>query len=1100
MRTLRMVTGVGLLGAAVGLPTVPADSAPPPVPVANSPHTITLITGDKVQTSPDLRQVRFLPGPGRHSVRFSIRRHGDDVTVVPSDAAGLIASGKLDSRLFELRQLMRYDDSRSTALPLIVTYSGSPANLRSFGATVRPLAAINGAATRLPKSQAAGLYGELTAAHSPIKKVWLDGLRKPPLDQSTAQIGAPAAWAAGLTGKGVKVAVLDSGVDATHPDFKDRLTAADFTGEGLVDNVGHGTHVASIAAGSGAASDGKYRGVAPDAQILAGKVCTPDGCPDSAMLAGMDWAVQQGARIVNVSLGGADRPDEDPVEAAVRTLSAAHGTLFVIAAGNEGPGAYSVDSPGSSPAALTVGAVDRTDQMADTSSRGPTVGDGPVKPDVTAPGVGIVAAKSAESTIGEPVGTSYLRLSGTSMATPHVTGAAALLAQEHPDWTGGQLKAALMESAHSVSGVPLLAQGTGRIDVAAAIKLKVLADTSAIGFAAQQWPHTDDKPEAKTVTYTNDGDAPVQLSLATSFNGPDGKPAPAGALQLSTSSLAVPAHGAAQVVVTSNTNHTGPAGQYTGTLTATPASGSPLTTTLAVRTEQESYNLTIKHLDRAGKPTTDYYDFLPDRDATDGHDNTQMFLRGDENGVLRIRLPKGRYLLESVFGLADDAKESSDLVLPKLDLTADRTFTVDAREARPLKVSVPEPGARRGSLISSYELVTPISNYGGGIGTFAEDGQLYTGQLGPTVPGLTGNLVADFATVLPDEGGTVHDSPVVYQLNWSKLDGYFNGFTKAVRDDELTTLRPKLVAGAAGSGAVWYAWRISPRINIDFPLSYLYTTLPYTPTIRMTVADDFTWSPRVAYSAPGSGTPALRLSSVAVSCRAGRSCVDVWGQAVLTPVVPDARVAGFGTIPGTNLTDLSRTGDKVVLSAGGADAAGHVGYAAGSGTFTLTPDGGTPVEVPNDGSGTSVDMPTSEAAYQLSLATDGAAALGVSTKSLTTWRFKSGTTTAKTALPLWTVQYRPVVDLTNTTRSLVLPLQVQPVIGAKVGRLATVGLQTSTDDGQTWQAATVRRVGDGRYVAVVAAGAGAVSLKTTAADSAGNKVEQVISHAYNLSR
>ncbi|WP_231648290.1 S8 family serine peptidase [Saccharothrix sp. NRRL B-16348] len=253
-----------------------------------------------------------------------------------------------------------------------------------------------------------------------MKKVWLDGIRKPSLDRSVAQIGAPTAWQAGYTGQGVKVAVLDSGVDQTHPDLAGQEVAErNFTDDpDTTDRVGHGTHVAATIASAGE----KYRGVAPDARILDGKVCSLD-CSESWILAGMQWAVDQGADVINVSLGGTDTPGLDPLEEAVNTLSAQSGTLFVIAAGNSGrPG--TVGSPGSADAALTVGAVDRQDGIAEFSSRGPRLGDGAVKPDITAPGVDIVAAKAATGSIGVPVGDGHVAVSGTSMASPHVAGAA----------------------------------------------------------------------------------------------------------------------------------------------------------------------------------------------------------------------------------------------------------------------------------------------------------------------------------------------------------------------------------------------------------------------------------------------------------------------------------------------------------------------------------------------------------------------------------------------------------------------------------------------------------------------------------------------------
>ncbi|MFB9511643.1 S8 family serine peptidase, partial [Streptomyces aurantiacus] len=136
----------------------------------------------------------------------------------------------------------------------------------------------------------------------------------------------------------------------------------------------------------------------------------------------------QGADIVNLSLGDTDTPEIDPLEAQVNKLSKEKGILFAIAAGNDG-GEQTIGSPGSAEAALTVGAVDDTDKLADFSSTGPGL-DGQIKPDVTAPGVDITAASAAGSVIAQEVGENpagYVSISGTSMATPHVAGAAAIL-------------------------------------------------------------------------------------------------------------------------------------------------------------------------------------------------------------------------------------------------------------------------------------------------------------------------------------------------------------------------------------------------------------------------------------------------------------------------------------------------------------------------------------------------------------------------------------------------------------------------------------------------------------------------------------------------
>ena len=165
--------------------------------------------------------------------------------------------------------------------------------------------------------------------------------RRRPSPTPRAQIGAPAAWAAGGTGAGVRVAILDSGVDTTHPDLVDRIAASQsfIPGEDVIDRNGHGTHTASTLAGTGAASGGKERGVAPGADLLVGKVLGDDGSgPVSGIIAGMEWAARtEHAKVISMSLGiSVWHTQDDPLSQAVNQLSAETGALFVIAAGNDG--------------------------------------------------------------------------------------------------------------------------------------------------------------------------------------------------------------------------------------------------------------------------------------------------------------------------------------------------------------------------------------------------------------------------------------------------------------------------------------------------------------------------------------------------------------------------------------------------------------------------------------------------------------------------------------------------------------------------------------------------------------------------------------------
>src|SRR3954451_19442930 len=160
----------------------------------------------------------------------------------------------------------------------------------------------------------------------------------------------------------------------------------------------------------------------------------------------MEGAVAQRADVVSISLGSHGAPGncDDPLSSAAPRLATSSTALFVIAAGNTGSANNTVTAPGCAPAVLTVGAVDRQDVPAWFSSRGPTAVDHYLKPELSAPGVGISAARS-----GGRGDNAYVAMSGTSMATPHVAGAAAIVKQAHPSWTGQQLKAALVSSAKS---------------------------------------------------------------------------------------------------------------------------------------------------------------------------------------------------------------------------------------------------------------------------------------------------------------------------------------------------------------------------------------------------------------------------------------------------------------------------------------------------------------------------------------------------------------------------------------------------------------------------------------------------------------------------
>ncbi|MEV0458954.1 S8 family serine peptidase [Catellatospora methionotrophica] len=629
-----------------------------------------------------------------------------------------VSSGALDADLFDVEELLAagYDDTAATGLPLIVRYADSSAarQPRADISAVRDLPSIDGAAVTADRDGLAAFWR--TTAMAPaaaasssgaparatagqlgggIERIWLDGRVEATLDRSVAQIGAPDAWAAGFDGKGVDVAILDTGVDANHPDLAGRIgQARNFTDSpDAVDRHGHGTHVAATVGGTGAASGGTRKGVAPAANLLVGKVLDDGGSgSESWVIAGMEWAVESGAEVVSMSLGGSASDGQDPLSLAVDRLTASSGALFVIAAGNEGS-EYSVGSPGAAASALTVGAVDRDDNLADFSSRGPRVGDEGLKPEITAPGVGIIAARAAGTSMGTVVDANYTTVSGTSMATPHVAGAAALLAQAHPGWNAAQLKNALVSTARANATLTVYEQGAGRVDLTRAVAQTVYgtatADFGLITVASSA------QASARTLTYTNTGSAPVTLDLKVDLRNVDRGVAETDALTTDVQQVTVPARGTADVVAIVD-----PAkldrGRHSGFITATGPGGIALRTAAGTVLAGRTHTVTLRAVDRAGKPTGVPVVMLHSDNRRS--DTITWF----QDGGTAVTVEEGSYLLQGLIEHGGPLDEQVTLVSnPELTVDRDMTVVLDARKGTPIRIETPKP-AEQQTVLSYY--------------------------------------------------------------------------------------------------------------------------------------------------------------------------------------------------------------------------------------------------------------------------------------------------------------------------------------------------------------------------------------------------------------
>ncbi|MEV0345809.1 S8 family serine peptidase [Nonomuraea sp. NPDC050680] len=718
-----------------------------PVAVGTGPVKVTLITGDTVTYSKDgsgRASVAVDPDDGREARNYQAEQNEHGYYVIPADAGPYVSSGLLDKELFNVDYLAvnGYGDAKADRLPLIVQYqpqvkSGDVAGkARSLKGGAEPLVlkSIDGAALKVDKKQARAFWQSVTGETTPevkakaspalesgLRKVWLDGKAKALDDVSNPQIGAPKAWAAGFDGTGATVGIIDTGIDAQHPDLQGRIAEArSFVPAGrpgggdpanVSDKFGHGTHVAGIIAGSGAASDGRYKGVAPGARLTIAKALDDTGSGnDSEIIAAMEWqAATEHARVVNMSLGSNGATDgNDPLSQAANDLTAEYGTLFVVAAGNSGPDRFTVAAPGAATSALTVGAVDSADKIASFSSRGPRLSDDfAIKPEIAAPGVNIIAARAAGTSLGEgssvpgggPIDDNYTAASGTSMATPHVAAAAGILAAQHPDWTADQLKTALVGTAQPLDATSPYDQGAGRLDIGRAVTQQVFDDLSAVS-AGFTDPYTG-QTLTKKVTYRNTGKDPVTLDLSLALARGEA-PAPAGMASITPTSLTVPAGGTAAADLTIEPK-LGEPGWYEGRLTAT-AGTDRLTAPVAFRKQAKMDTVRVKLV---GKP--EWATLHPGPLSVIRVNDTDPLLAGEPLTMIteNWRTTDVPGTVETVIKLAHGGVYSTSaqpwwftsrahqqlqyglLLAPETKLDGDTTIVLDATKTERLQVSTP---------------------------------------------------------------------------------------------------------------------------------------------------------------------------------------------------------------------------------------------------------------------------------------------------------------------------------------------------------------------------------------------------------------------------
>ncbi|CAL9354870.1 hypothetical protein SUDANB171_00544 [Streptomyces sp. enrichment culture] len=1071
-RTGAVVTAAGTvlaltagLGGAAAAPLAPLGGAA-------GGTSVTLITGDRVVLDAAGDILTVLRGEGREHIPIRVSERDGATLVIPWDAQALIAEGTVDEALFDLTELTREAYRSFAGTPVIVSYTdGSPPVAREVRAEddveVRArFTTLDADALTVADESGPSLWETLTedgegmslAAAEGIEAVSLDRVRQASLDHSAGQIGADRAWEAGYDGSGVTIAVLDTGIDAGHGDFEDKiLDAANFTDEGAEDSVGHGTHVASTAAGSGERSGGTYRGIAPGADLLVGKVLGEYGGLDSWILEGMEWAVEEGADIVNMSLGGPVFPGDDPLVEAIERLSEEHGTLFVVAAGNSGPNEGTVDSPGVAPTALTVGAVDRQDAIADFSSVGPAPGDAALKPDLSAPGVEIAAASAAGSEIelvGTPVTDGYTAISGTSMATPHVAGAAALLLQKNPQWTGEQLKAALIASTVDIDAAPVLT-GAGRLDVSRALEQTLTADTNTLNFGAVAFPYGGADRVVREITYRNSGTEDVTLELGVSGTAPE------KLFALTEDSVTVPAGGTATVEVTADPAAVpdSATGNHGLVVTASAGGEQALRTAGSITLEPEMLDVTVEITGRDGEPA----------------DGARLFVEGaldgfnvlSENGVAHGQVVAGEYLVEVLSPSPWDA-EPEDLsvdwaMAPSVTVAESTTLQVDLREAERLDFTAPDPEAELNELAGTYELP--------GVSWW----MWYFGAPAEGVSSLSigdgGNDAFSMALVSQHTGA---DGEQYH--GYRSLAGQFpTGLANHPEPSDMAHVAA--TAGTRSDGSEGWVGAAPPEFGLGLGAE---TAMPATVDLYLQSGTPWSLS-STAYDAEGDFGQSA--SYPARTYPAGETTEASLNTGVFGPAYPFEHA--FLREGNLFIADLSLFTPGTAWS----------GWAeADAGRTRVYRDGELLRDISAPLANLLFGVPADEAEYRI-VATASRGYTDLSTEVTVDHTFTSATTTAlePVAGPL-AVRYAPALAADNTApageRGYSVPLSVQG------GTAVALTVETSVDGGQSW---TTVHDGAGDVTAVEVdnpAAGGTVSLRATAVDAAGNRTVQTITDAY----
>jgi hypothetical protein len=941
------------------------------------------------------------------------------------------------------------------------------------------------------------------------------------LDHNLVQIDAPVAWRAGDTGAGVKVAVLDTGVDAAFPDLRGQIAAErNFTSRDrrvVTDRFGHGTFVASLIAGTGRAAGGARRGVAFGSRLVIGKVLNDEGFGlESWAIAGMQWGAAH-ARIVSMSFSTGPSNGFDPLSRAIDQLTTVDHALFVAAAGNFGPNDETVGSPATAKAALAVGAVDGRDRLASFSSRGPVMSSFALKPEITAPGVNITGARAAGTTLGTPVNAHYVVASGTSFSTPEVAGVAAILAALHPGWSPVRLKADLISTAHRATGGDFYALGGGRLDVGAAVTDPVGAVTAiaSLGTAV-----TSTKVVRTNVTWGNTSKHGAELTLSAQLTDHFGDAAPGRSFALSATRVRVPAGGTATVGFAVKPRMlAGRPGLYEGQIVARDGKIT-IKTPISFYLRPPTETVTIRATPLPGTAPGNFSASATVVDVSDPDilQTGASLFQTDSHGRLfaKVQVPAGRYWIMGFIGDGNSLNPQRQAIVgqPDVNITRNTSVLLNGAAAvqatatvtgRPtiiqdggIHVERALPSVVDGIDLSYFGSPTATSpfyvNLTGSphIGSF----HAYSWFRLSNLPGSKSNYVYDLYHLISTKNPATADYKITpaEQARLAKITVHFyaiDGNTAPVSDSRygltpagflsVQNVNPPLPGGtirtdylSTGRAITWDQEAVPPIYYKGQSQGLAWVTeVPGFTSYTTGSRHVLNWAREPFAPGPYSGTKFT--PSFCAPLPTTRTSAYIHVELTDLQNLPD----GFDCLGGLFPQQFWAAGTSRVMSLHlGSELIGTTRNPVG--TFTVPPQAGT---------------------YRLTYTDNTSQVLPVSTRTMTTWTFRSVAPagSGQVHIPLLLVRYRLPLNLDNHPDGSTAILTVTRVAGTPRAKVLGLRLWTSTDGGKTWRPASVRALGNGQFAATlphVKAGKG-VSLHVQASDAGGSKIDQTIITAYH---